>query len=334
MHTSGTVHTNRVKRGLIALALAASVLFAMGAFGADRAIGEEIFLTSSRIDLQQFEIETLTNEYESAKAQAEEASADANAAQARVNETQALVDKKQDRADTALHNLYVLEDNKYTLIDNILCAETIDDLIKYSEYVERISRVTTSDLNEYKDLLAQLQQERDAFEASRQEASEQEEAAYAALLSLQNQRAAKQRAAMATDGADWYMSKEEFIEEWAPRIDAYFAGTPMADTGAYFAAASWYYCIDPRWSAAISCIESSKGAYCIRPHNAWGWGAADSDPYNLASEWGSWEEAIFAHAKGLAHGYGYTVTEAGAEAYCPLNAEEWYSKVVSEMASI
>ena len=320
---------------MFVLAFAVMAAIALGMFDAPKALADEdTGLTLTRIDLQQFEIETLTNEYEAAKERAAEASSSADAAQARVSETQAQVDVRQERADTALHNLYVLEDNKYSLIDNILCSESIDDLIKFSEYLERISRTTTSDLNEHKDLLAKLEQERDALEASRQEASEQEEIARAALERLQNQRAAKQRAALATDGADWYMSRDEFIAEWAPRINAYYAGTPMADTGEYFAAASWYYCIDPRWSPAISCIESSKGAYCIRAHNAWGWGAADSDPYNLASEWATWEEAIFAHAKGLAHGYGYTVTEAGAQAYCPLNAEEWYSKVVSEMNSI
>ena len=97
---------------------------------------------------------------------------------------------------------------------------------------------------------------------------------------------------------------------------------------------AWKHCIDPRWSAAISNTESSKGAVCIRPHNAWGWGAADSDPYNLAFDWGSWAEAIDAHAKGLAEGYGYTIPMSGAQAYCPNTWQNWYNKTLGEMSQI
>lgn len=136
------------------------------------------------------------------------------------------------------------------------------------------------------------------------------------------------------DGADWSMSKEEFVSEWAPRLDAYLQGSALAGQGENFAKCAWKYCIDPRWSAAISNTESSKGAICIRPHNAWGWGADDSDPYGLASEWGSWAEAIDAHARGLAEGYGYTITMSGALAYCPYSWQEWYNNTLGEMAQI
>ena len=77
----------------------------------------------------------------------------------------------------------------------------------------------------------------------------------------------------------------------------------------------------------------SKGAYCIRPHNAWGWGAADSDPYGLASEWSSWEEAIDAHVKGLADGYGYTISILKAQKYCS-SWSSWYNNTLAQMAEI
>ena len=136
------------------------------------------------------------------------------------------------------------------------------------------------------------------------------------------------------DDANWYSTQEEFIGEWAPRIDAYLEGSPLAGQGENFAKSAWKWCIDPRWSAAISNTESSKGSFCIRPHNAWGWGAADSDPYNLASEWKSWEEAIDAHARGLAEGYGYTITMSGAKKYCPYTWQSWYNRTLGEMAKI
>ena len=136
------------------------------------------------------------------------------------------------------------------------------------------------------------------------------------------------------DGADWYADRDVFIEDWAARIDEYLEGSPLEGQGWNFAAASWKYGIDPRWSPAISTTESSKGAVCIRPHNAWGWGAADSDPYGLALEWESWEEAIDAHVKGLAEGYGYTVSMGRARTYCPPNWQRWYNNVLRDMASM
>lgn len=119
--------------------------------------------------------------------------------------------------------------------------------------------------------------------------------------------------------------RNDFIQEWGSRLDNYLSGSPLSGYGETFASAAYDYNIDPRFSAAISCIESSKGAYCFRPHNAWGWGN---------SSWSSWEEAIVAHAKGLASGYGYTVSEAVAKKYCPPTWSSWYSNVSSEMSKI
>lgn len=120
-------------------------------------------------------------------------------------------------------------------------------------------------------------------------------------------------------------SSSDSVDSWAARIDAYLAGSPLAGQGRTFAEAALRYGVDPRWSPAISCIESSKGAACFKPHNAWGWGS---------SSWGSWEEAINAHVAGLASGYGYTISLSAAKKYCPPNYSFWYSSVSSEMASI
>lgn len=119
--------------------------------------------------------------------------------------------------------------------------------------------------------------------------------------------------------------RRAFVSEWAPRIDAYLAGSPLAGHGETFAEAAYEYGVDPRWSPAISCIESSKGAACFRSHNAWGWGNAS---------WGSWEEAIWAHVAGLAAGYGSTNSISAAAKYCPPNYQSWYANVESEMSRI
>ena len=132
-------------------------------------------------------------------------------------------------------------------------------------------------------------------------------------------------AAATSDGADWSTDKATFVSEWAGRIDAYLAGSPLSGQGATFASAAWDFGVDPRWSPAISCVESSKGAACFLPCNAWGWGSIS---------WDSWEEAIYDHVQGLARGYGYTVTRDAAAKYCPPNADHWYERCVEEMSLI
>ena len=128
-----------------------------------------------------------------------------------------------------------------------------------------------------------------------------------------------------SDGADWNSDKATFVAEWTARIDAYLAGSPLAGRGKNFAEAAWNYGVDPRWSPAISHGESSKGALCFRDHNAWGWGAVD---------WDTWEEAIDEHVRGLARGYGYTISIEAAKKYCPPTYMDWYNKTLTQMNMI
>ncbi|WP_346695284.1 coiled-coil domain-containing protein [Thermophilibacter mediterraneus] len=124
---------------------------------------------------------------------------------------------------------------------------------------------------------------------------------------------------------DWGADKQAFVSEWSSRIDAYLAGSPLAGQGATFAEAAWEYGVDPRFSPAISMVESSQGRNCFLPHNAWGWGS---------SSWDSWEEAIWDHVAGLASGYGGQLTYAAAKKYCPPNADHWYASVLANMERI
>jgi len=124
---------------------------------------------------------------------------------------------------------------------------------------------------------------------------------------------------------DWNCDKETFVEFWGVRIDAYMKGFPLEGYGRVFAAAAWDYGIDPRYSPAISCTESTKGKYCFLPYNAWGWG-------NYS--WESWEEAIYAHVRGLSRGYSYSICIADAKKYCPPNWEFWYTLTLSQMKKI
>lgn len=131
--------------------------------------------------------------------------------------------------------------------------------------------------------------------------------------------------AVSTGDVDWSIGKSAFISTWTKRIDNYLAGSPLAGQGSAFATAAWNYGVDPRWSPAIAYTESSLGAACFKPYNAWGWGS---------SSWGSWSEAIDAHVAGLAHGYGSTISITAAQKYCPPNWQNWYNKTLAQMNSI
>ena len=144
----------------------------------------------------------------------------------------------------------------------------------------------------------------------------------------QQAQAAREAAADALAGlpdVDWSVGEDEFVSTWTARIDAYLAGSPLAGQGRTFAEAAWNNGVDPRWSPAISNTESSKGAHCFAPYNAWGWGD---------SSWSSWEEAINAHVAGLAANYGYSITYAFAVQYCPPNADHWFNATLSQMKLI
>lgn len=128
-----------------------------------------------------------------------------------------------------------------------------------------------------------------------------------------------------TNDSSWSNDRDNFVAKWTPRINAYLAGSPMAGHGQTFAEAAWDNGVDPRWSPAIACIESGKGAQCFKPHNAWGWGS---------SSWGDWDSAIRAHVAGLASGYGSTISVSAAKKYCPPNWQFWYSAVLAQMQRI
>ena len=163
---------------------------------------------------------------------------------------------------------------------------------------------------------SQDQQDQQSSEGEGQEAAETAAATAAA---------SNEAVEEVNDTANWSTDQETFVNEWTGRIDAYLAGSPLAGHGRDFAVAAWNYGVDPRWSPAISCTESGKGASCFRSHNAWGWGSVS---------WDSWEEAIDAHVRGLARGYGYTISMDAARKYCPPNASHWYQMTLSQMKLI
>lgn len=186
-----------------------------------------------------------------------------------------------------------------------------------------------------RDISLNVQAIEEQLEAERRAAEELARAEEQARIAAAEEAKAVQQAAAAQDAAaadlaalpdvDWSVGKDAFVAEWTARIDAYLAGSPLAGMGSVFAQAAWDNGVDPRFSPAISNTESSKGVHCFLPHNAWGWGS---------SGWSSWEEAINAHVAGLANGYGYSLTYAAAQKYCPPNYDNWFHNTLSQMMII
>ena len=319
------------------------------------------------------EIEKATIAYKAALGEVEGVNDKIADLQEDIDEIEAVLPEQQARSDAGMKQRYIMQSNPMVIADSLLESETLGDFLRQTDYLERMSRANLREYNKTRDMKEQLDKAKAEQERLKAEAQDQVNATGAALLALQVERSKKQSDGIAkaqnqaaqqggkksvgkkangveqpkgfkeaatadtsalSDGADWTADRDEFIAEWSERLDKYLAGSALEGQGKNFAASAWKYCIDPRWSAAISNTESGKGAVCIRAHNAWGWGAADSDPYNLAVEWGSWEEAIDAHAKGLAKGYGYTISMNGAKMYCPITWQSWYNKTLAEMARI
>ena len=219
--------------------------------------------------------------------------------------------------------------------------EAQDELERQQAELEQAREQAESEQQRADEALKQAQELRREAQAKADSEAEAEAAALAAAAEQAQQQSQQQSAASGDTAAttepaqpatapdnsvvDWSSDEAAFVSAWAPRLDAYLAGSPLAGYGEAFARTAWKYGVDPRFSPAISCVESSKGAYCFLPHNAWGWGYISYD---------SWEEAIDSHVAGLAAGYGYTVSVEAAKKYCPPTWYDWYTKVASEMNKI
>lgn len=172
-------------------------------------------------------------------------------------------------------------------------------------------------------VLAQVQgEEADRKAAVEQAAREAEEQAIKQAQEAQSRHSAS---AVGLKNVDFTVGRDAFMEEWTSRINDYLEGSPLEGYGADFAGAAWEYGVDPRWSPAISCTESTKGVYLSGAHNAWGW---------TGGSWSDWTGAIYAHVAGLAKGYGHTISYTSASRYCPPNTAHWYRTTLSEMAKI
>ena len=325
--------------------------------------------TDPQPDALQLEVERSAEAYESAVANMaaiEDALAEN---EARVAELQKLIPEQQRKCEEAAVALYKSQVDSAGLLDLLLGSASIEDLFFRVDSINRVTLAHETELLRLVEMQEELTASTEQLEADRLAAEESVNAADRALTAAQSARLEAQRRAeeemqrqaeaaaaaaaaqapvqseeaesesasepeseasaetdeaeaVVSDGADWTSDQDAFIAEWTWRIDAYLAGSPMAGQGQTFAEAAWNYGVDPRWSPAISYTESSKGAACFLSHNAWGWGDC---------EWDTWEEAINDHVRGLARGYGYTISMEAARKYCPPNSQHWYDTTSAQM---
>ena len=325
---------------------------------AQLAFAETDNIDAAPSELQQ-RIEESSAAYNKATAEVEALEARMAENTARIAELEKKIPEQREKSAAAMRVLYKMHNDGYSLINAVIESGSFKeflDRISYMSYVQNKSVQDILELSAMQEELAaaqaELAQEReealkeqslakdslDEAMAIRQQAIDAAAREAAAQAAAESEAQSGEQAGGESSGASsgsgapavdpvnsGNTDRDTFIAEWAPRIDAYMAGYPLAGYGSVFAAAAWDYGVDPRFSPAISWVESSKGLYCYRSHNAWGWGGIS---------WDSWEEAIDAHVRGLARGYGYTVTVAGAQKYCPPNWEHWYNAVCEEMAKI
>ena len=320
--------------------------------------------TEAEPDELQQRVEQSAADYDAAVARVDELQRQIADNRDEIDRIEAELPEQQERASDAMREQYKLQREAPGLVEMILSSGTLSEFLTTFDYFTHVQDSNLNEIAQLVQMRADLEATEQELSAAMDEAEAEQEAAEQALAEAQAareeaQRKAEEEAARqaeeaqrqaeqqqqqqsdgqqaaesapsepvqtpSPDGADWSSDKETFVSQWAGRIDAYLAGSPMAGQGTTFASAAWDYGVDPRWSPAIANTESSKGLYCFLPYNAWGWGS---------SSWGSWEEAINAHVAGLARGYGYTISVEAAQKYCPPNWEHWYNATLAQMNMI
>jgi exonuclease VII small subunit len=256
-----------------------------------------------------------------------------------LSEISSHIDDRYAAASASMVRLYKMQREGCSAVDVLVGSQSLNDFATSMTYIEYMQQRASDDLSSFDTTKQDLESTEQDLEDAYQQVQDETARAQQTLADAQQARediknsfiveastqGSSQGESVIDDSIDWSLDKDAFISEWAARIDRYLAGSPLEGQGESFADAAWQYGVDPRWSPAISNTESSKGAICFLPHNAWGWGDVS---------WGSWDEAIHAHVAGLAKGYGYTISYDAASKYCPPNTKHWYESTLQQMQTI
>ena len=280
--------------------------------------------------------------YDAAIAEYEGYQQQADEVQARLDELNETLPKARENAADAMRSMYLRNktNESLDLISSIMSSDSLDEVITMLQYDFHLTSASQSKIDDLQKQLDEQTAAKSELDAKLEEAQAAVDKAQHALNSAKEAKEASERAAATArangsagsnidygnlEPVDWSVDEETFVNEWAPRINAYMSGWPLEGYGEDFARAAYQYGVDPRWSPAISCVESSRGSLCFRQCNGWGWNN---------SSWSNWSEAIYAHVSGLAAGYGSFPTVRAAKRYCPPSFSSWLSKCLREMAKM
>lgn len=308
----------------------ASVLILPTAIGANAMISYD---TAEGITLEEAaaKVEETSAAYSEAVAIQEDLAANIESLTTQIADLEAQMPELERKAGAVCRAMYMSGDPDLELLNIILGARSVSEAIRLADTYDKLLSYQTDQLDALTTAKTDLETSKVQLETDKVAADEAVAAAKEALdeaTAARQQAQAEARAAQAgalAQQIDWSMPKDEFVAHWAARINNYLAGTNLAGQGENFADAAYQYGTDPRWSPAISRIESGCGAACFRPYNAWGW---------MGSSFSSWSEGIYKHVKYLSGPlYGGYLTPKGAATYCPPGGP-WYSKVSAEMSKI
>ena len=247
--------------------------------------------TQDQLSAAQKKIEDATSAYNDARTKLEDLQKQIDSNEANIDKIEAELPEQQAKASSAMRDLYKYQKGTSPIVSFLVNTQSLGDFITTCKYTNQITSSSVDEIEE----LNKMQTETTPSNSN-------------------------------TGNSDY----DSFINEWTSRIDTYLAGSPMAGQGYNFAVAAWNTGVDPRWSPAIACIESSKGLYCAGSYNAWGWSARGGGWRSF----GSWSEAVSAHVAYLGANYGSTLTPAAAKKYCPPTWQDWYNKVANQMNRI
>lgn len=306
-------------------------------------------------ELQQ-KVEDTADAYNEASARVDDLNAQVSDTETRIADLEAQLPQQHARCEEAVRKLYLYQQQRGNFVGMLLGAQSFSDFVNIIEYFDRLNSYNHDAIQATTDMEADLKASKASLDQSLADAQSvktnaanaladaqaaREVAAQAAIQ--QAQTAAEQQAQAAAAAANtssgnpsgntvtnpgdinWATDKTAFVNAWAPRIDSYLSGSPMAGCGTDYAAAAWDYGVDPRFAPAISSVESSKGAVCYRSYNAWGYGGRS---------YGSWSEGIYNVVRGLAIGYGGNLSYEGASRYDPSDPGHWYNAVSAQMGLI
>lgn len=280
------------------------------------------------------EVSDAETAYEEASALVNQLTAEYDKTAQQVSDLDAQITSMRDVAASELVTSYKTSiggDDVMSVATAVTSSDSVSQLTSAMRYGSDMSNEMSSKVASLLDLREQASAKRQELESKVKDA---QAAADDANQKYQKTKAAQEAKAKAASSAttvqlstvDWSADKTSFVDTWGTRIDRYLSGSPLYGYGKVFAANAYDCNIDPRISPAISNVESSKGAVCFRPHNAWGL---------MGKSFSTWEEAIAYHCRYMAgplyHG---TINASTARTYCPPTWQSWLSKVQGEMAKI